>query len=79
MENFFTDNEDIQLLFENTDLREVSDLKEGDYSDFDKYDYAFRNADDAKDGYREVLKLVGEITAQTIAPLAPEIDEEGAH
>ena len=79
MENFFTDNEDIQFLFEHTDLKEISDLKEGDYSDFNKYDYAFRNADDAKDGYREVLKLVGEIAAQKISPLAPEIDEEGVH
>lgn len=79
MDNFFTDNEDIQLLFENTDLKEIIDLKEGDYSDFNKYDYAFRNAEDAKEGYREILKLMGEITAQIIAPLAPEVDEEGAH
>jgi len=79
MENFFTDNEDIQLLFEHTDLKEISDLKEGDYSDFEKYDYAFRNAEDAKDGYKEVLKLAGEIAGQIIAPMAPEIDDEGAH
>jgi len=79
MENFFTENEDIQLIFENTDLREVIDLKEGDYSEYDKYDYAFRNAEDAKDGYREVLKLMGEISAQIISPLAPDVDEEGCH
>ncbi len=33
MENFFTDNEDIQLLFKNSDITELIDLKEGDYSD----------------------------------------------
>ena len=79
MENFFTDNQDIQIIFENTDLTEVINLKEGDYSEADQYDYAFTDAQDAKEGYRAVLTLIGEIAAQIIAPLAPEVDEEGAH
>jgi alkylation response protein AidB-like acyl-CoA dehydrogenase len=79
MDNFFTDNRDIQLIFENIDLTEVIDLKEGDYSEADEYDFAFTDAQDAKKGYREVLTLIGEIAAQIIAPLAPEVDEEGAH
>jgi alkylation response protein AidB-like acyl-CoA dehydrogenase len=79
MDNFFTDNQDIQLIFENIDLTEVIDLKEGNYSEADEYDFAFTDAQDAKEGYREVLTLIGEIAAQIIAPLAPEVDEEGAH
>ena len=79
MDNFFTDNQDIQLIFENTDLTEVIDLKEGDYAEADEYDFAFTDAQDAKEGCREVLTLIGEIAAQIIAPLAPEVDEEGAH
>jgi len=79
MDNFFTDNQDIQLIFENIDLTKVIDLKEGDYSEADEYDFAFTDAQDAKEGYREVLTLIGEIAAQIIAPLAPEVDEEGAH
>ena len=79
MENFFTENEDIQLLFKNSDLTELIDLKEGDYSDSEKFDYAFTDARDAKEGYGEILTLIGEIAAQIISPLAPDIDEEGCH
>ncbi len=79
MDNFFTDNDDIQLLFDHTDLDEVIDLKEGDYSEAEEYDYAFINAQDAKEGYRDILTLIGEIAAQIIAPLAPDVDEEGCH
>lgn len=77
MENFFTENRDIQLLFDNTDLTEVIDLKESGYKEADEYDYAFTDAADAKKAYRDILKLVGEIAGQVIAPLAPDVDEEG--
>lgn len=78
MDNFFTDNSDIQLLFDSTDLKEIIDLKEGAYGEAEQYDHAFTDADDAKGGYRDVLTLIGEITAQEIAPLAPDVDEQGA-
>jgi alkylation response protein AidB-like acyl-CoA dehydrogenase len=79
MDNYFTDNSDILLLFDNIDLREVIELREDDFSESAEYDYAFTDADDAKQGYRDVLTLIGEIAAQIIAPLAPDVDEEGAH
>jgi hypothetical protein len=78
MDNFFTDNADIQLLFNNLDLSEVIRLKEGDFSEAGEYDYAFTDPADARDGYRQVLTLVGDIAARIIAPLAPEVDQEGA-
>ncbi|MFW6137985.1 MAG: acyl-CoA dehydrogenase family protein [Spirochaetota bacterium] len=77
MENYFTENKDIQLLFNNADMTEITDLKEGDYSDARYYDYAFTDPQDAKEGYREVLNLVGDICGGVIAPAAPDIDEEG--
>ncbi len=77
MDNFFTDNTDIQLIFDNTDLKKIIDLKEGDYSESEEYEYAFSDHQDAKEGYREVLNLIGEIAAQVIAPLAPDVDKEG--
>jgi len=79
MENFFTDNEDIQLLFNNTDLTEIINMKESDFSEADLYDYAFIDVQDAKEGYREVLTLIGDISARIISPLATEVDEEGCH
>ncbi|MBN2322273.1 MAG: acyl-CoA dehydrogenase family protein, partial [Spirochaetes bacterium] len=78
MENFFTENSDIQLLFDNADLKEIIDLKEYDYAEAKEYDYAFTDADDAKEGYRGILTLTGEIAAQKIAPLSPDVDEKGA-
>jgi len=77
MDNFFTDNKDIRFLYDNTDLTEVIRLREGDFSDAKEYDYAFTGVEDAKEGYRQVLTLIGEICAQVIAPLAPGVDEEG--
>ncbi len=79
MDNFFTENKDIQLLFDNTDLNEVISLKEGDFSEAAEYDYAFTDPKDAREGYRQVLALVGDIAGKVIAPLAPEVDQEGAH
>ena len=61
MDNYFTDNSDILLLFDNIDLREVIELREDDFSESAEYDYAFTDADDAKQGYRDVLALIGEI------------------
>ena len=50
MDNFFTDNKDIQFLFDNIDLTEVIRLREGDFSDAKEYDYAFTGMEDAKEG-----------------------------
>ena len=77
MPNFFTDNADIQFQFDNMDLREIVSLKEGDFSEAKEYPYAFTSYDDARDGYRRVLDLVGQITGDVIAPRAEEVDREG--
>jgi alkylation response protein AidB-like acyl-CoA dehydrogenase len=78
-ENFFLDNLDLQLRLEQLDLREVLELKEKGYSEADLYPTAPRSYADAKDDYRIVLEVLGEVCGERVAPRASEADEEGAH
>jgi hypothetical protein len=77
-ENFFLDNPDLQFRLEQLDLREVLEFKEGAYSQSDVYPGAPRNYPDAKDNYRIVLEVLGELCGERVAPRAAEADEEGA-
>jgi hypothetical protein len=78
-ENFFLDNPDLQFRLGQIDLREALELKEKGYSEAATYPGAPRNYADAKDNYRIVLDVLGEICGERIAPRAGEADEEGAH
>ncbi len=78
MANFFFDNEDIQLLFEQIDMKELALIQEDQFDDLDsRPDYAPRDADEAVENYRRILEIVGEISADVIAPHAEAIDAEG--
>ncbi len=78
-ENFFLDNPDLQFRLEQLDLREVLELKEKGYADAALYPTAPRDYADAKDDYRIVLEVLGEVCGERVAPRASEADEEGAH
>jgi hypothetical protein len=78
-ENFFLDNPDLQFRLDQIDLREALELKEKGYSEAAIYPGAPRNYADAKDNYRIVLDVLGEICGERISPRAGEADEEGAH
>ncbi len=77
-ENFFLDNQDLQYHLRHTDLRQVVALKEKGFTYHEKYPTAPRHYDDARDNYRRLLEVLGEICATVIAPRAAEADEEGA-
>ncbi len=77
MANFFSDNKDIQWQFEHMDLSEIISLREGDFSEVEKYPYAPRSVEDAVGGYQRVLELVGQIAAETVAPRATDVDRDG--
>jgi alkylation response protein AidB-like acyl-CoA dehydrogenase len=79
MPNFFTDNVDIQFHFQHLDLRGVTELIEDGYAYAATYPYAPTDYEDAKENYRRVLEIVGDISANFIAPRAAAVDEEGAH
>jgi len=77
-ENFFLDNLDLQYHLDKTDLREVVEIREKGYAYREKYLTAPRHYEDARDNYRILLKVLGEICATVVAPRAAEADEEGA-
>ena len=55
------------------------EIKEKGYQYSARYPAAPRHYADAKDNYRLLLEVLGEICAKVIAPRAAEADEEGAH
>ncbi|OPX24393.1 MAG: hypothetical protein B1H04_02130 [Planctomycetales bacterium 4484_123] len=77
MANFFTDNEDIQFLFQHMDLARLARIMEDDFRYAQQFDYAPVDADDAVDNYRRVLTMLGELAADRIAPTAEQTDLTG--
>ncbi len=79
MPNFFTDNEDIQFLFNHLDLASVAALQEDGFKPQGGpgSDYAPTDAADAIDNYRRILTIVGDIAANHIDPRAEKVDEDG--
>jgi alkylation response protein AidB-like acyl-CoA dehydrogenase len=78
-ENFFDDNLDLQHHLDTLDLTQIVDTWESGYSNHPKYPAAPRNYADAKDNYRRILRLLGQICATRIAPRAGEADAEESH
>ena len=79
MPNFFLDNDDIQFQFNRMDLREVVRLVEDDYTQAQAEPTAPADYDDAKDNYRRILELVGEIAGDFVEPRAAQVDLDGPH
>jgi alkylation response protein AidB-like acyl-CoA dehydrogenase len=79
MDNFFTENPDILWHFDHLGLEDVVAHLEDNYSQVAQFDDAPLSYADALEGYRTVLEMAGAIVAKEIAPLAAEVDREGAH
>ncbi|HSW44559.1 MAG TPA: acyl-CoA dehydrogenase family protein [Phycisphaerae bacterium] len=79
MPNFFEDNEDIKFLFDHLNLAEVAAIQEDNFTDTDGpgSEWAPRDAEDAVDNYRRIMKVVGEVAGDHIAPRAEEVDRDG--
>ncbi len=79
MANFFSDNEDIQFLFDYHDLGELARLQEDGFSGNGNNDGPCAPEDeaDAVDNYRRILEIIGQIAGDMIAPNAETIDREG--
>ncbi len=81
MPNFFDDNEDIKFLFDHMDLAAIAVVQEDNFTGSNGAggDYAPRDAADAIDNYRRILRVVGDIAGNHIAPRAEQVDIEGNH
>ncbi len=77
MANFYTDNPDLRHHLSHPLMKKIVALKERDYTDAEKFDYAPVDFDDAMDNYNRVLEIVGEICGETIAPNAESVDHDG--
>jgi len=77
MENFLTDNEDILFHLDHLDLDRIIHFKEDNFEQAKQFAYAPHDVEDAKDSYRRVLSIVGEIAGDYMAPNAPAVDESG--
>ena len=74
MANFYTDNPEIKFHLNHPLMKRIVELKERDYADKDKYDYAPQNFEDALDNYDRVLELAGDISANVIWPNSEAVD-----
>jgi alkylation response protein AidB-like acyl-CoA dehydrogenase len=77
MPNYYLENPRYKHHLHHPLMKRIVDLKEQNYADKDKYDYAPVDFEDAIDSYERVLEIVGEICADVIASNAEEVDNEG--
>jgi len=78
MANFYTDNPDLRHHLNHPLMRRIVELRERNYTDAERFDYAPLDFDDAMDNYDRVLQVVGEICGDVIAPNAEAVDHQGA-
>ena len=79
MANFYTDNPSLKVHLEHPLMKKIVELKERNFADADKFDYAPQNFEDAMDSYDKVLEVVGEICGDIIAENAEDVDHQGPH
>ena len=79
MANYYSDIPELKYHLENPMMKRIVELKERDFRDKDEFDYAPVDYADAMDSYDKTLEIVGDITANVIAPNAEGVDAEGPH
>ena len=79
MSNFYTDNPALKHHLTHPMMEKIVALKERNYTDSEKFDYAPFNFADAMDGYDKVLEVVGEVCGEYIAARAEDVDHQGPH
>jgi len=77
MANFYNDNKDLKFHLTHPLMEKIVALKERNFEDKDKYDYAPFDFEDAMDSYDKVLEVVGEISGEIVSPNAEHVDAEG--
>ena len=77
MANFYTDNPDLKLHLSHPLMEKIVALKERNYSEAEKFDYAPTDFADAMDNYDKVLEIVGDLCGNIIAGNAEDVDHQG--
>lgn len=79
MSNFYLDNSDLRHHLTHPLMQKLVTMRERNYADAEKYDYAPFNFEDAMDSYEKVLEIAGEISGEIVAANAESVDHEGPH
>lgn len=79
MANYYNDNKALKFYLNHPEMKAIVDLKERNYTDKEKYDYAPHNYEDAIDSYEKVLEIAGDVAANVIEPNSESVDQEGPH
>lgn len=79
MSNFYNDNPDLKHHLSHPLMRKIVEMKERNFSDAEKFDYAPLDYEDAMDSYEKVLEIAGEISGEIVAQNAEDVDHEGSH
>lgn len=77
MANFYTDNPALKHHLTHPMMQKIVELKERNYTDAEKFDYAPLNFEDAMDNYDKVLEIVGDLAGNIVAENAEGVDHEG--
>ena len=75
--NFYTDNESLSFYLHHPEMEKVVAVKEKDFAEAGQHPEAPASAEEAVNQYDMVMKLVGEIAGEVIAPNAEEVDHLG--
>lgn len=79
MSNFYNDNPDLKHHLSHPLMRKIVEMKERNFSDAEKFDYAPLDYEDAMDSYEKGLEIAGEISGEIVAQNAEDVDHEGPH
>ena len=77
MENFYRDNKNLKFHLDHPLMEKIVALKENNYEEYAKYDFAPMDFEDAMDNYDKIMEIIGEIAGEVIEPNAESVDQEG--
>ncbi len=77
MANFYNDNKELKFHLQHPLMEKIVRLKERNFTEKEKFDYAPMDYEDAFDSFDKVLEVVGEICGEIVGPNAESIDAEG--
>lgn len=75
--NYYSNNPALKFQLSHPLMQKIVALKEQNYAEKDKYEFAPRDFEDAIDNFERVLEIIGEISGEIIAPNAENVDHEG--
>ena len=73
------DAKKLQYYLDSPLMKRIVELKERDFADKDKFDYAPVSYDDAIENYKRIVEITDEVAKNIIEPNSESVDLEGPH